>query len=418
VTRSVVRRRAPVVFASVTLRRRFSFVFALYFAIVLVGSALVIRQDQLRDEQIEREEQLLADGLDRGEEAEFADAQDRIRDLRNQLNAIIAATLAAALVTTVWAAFSLRRWVTRPLDRIGGAVRTVRGGARHTTVPITGPPEIARLAGDVENLRRLLNREILDAVRAREAVEERAKVLVSLQSQLEPEFEELPNEWTVAGQVEAAEGVVAGDCYDVVRVSASQLALVVVDISGHGAVPGILALRCRELLRAALRNDFDPGACVQWARQQLDDLGDETFLSAFVAVADLATGGLRYANAGHPPALLCGKSEAVELMPTGPIVGPIDGSWRTGHTQLATGDTLAIYTDGLIDVRNDQREEYGLDRLVDLVCGASCDDADAIVKRTLDDVTEFAPGRLRDDATILLLCRGPREDRPAVRRRA
>jgi serine phosphatase RsbU (regulator of sigma subunit) len=69
-------------------------------------------------------------------------------------------------------------------------------------------------------------------------------------------------------------------------------------------------------------------------------------------------------------------------------------------------------------VRNEQREVYGFDRLVDLVCSASCDDADAIVKRALDDVTEFAPGRLRDDATILLLCRGPREDRPAYRRRA
>jgi serine phosphatase RsbU (regulator of sigma subunit) len=221
----------------------------------------------------------------------------------------------------------------------------------------------------------------------------------------------------VAGQGEPAEGVVAGDCYDVVRVSASQLALLVVDISGHGAVPGILALRCRELLRAALRNNFEPGECVTWARHQLDDLGDETFLSAFVAVADLATGGLRYANAGHPPALLCASNEAIELMPTGPIVGPFDGTWRTAHTQLGVGDTLAVYTDGLVEVRNDQREEYGIDRLVDLVCGASCDEAEVIVKRALDEIGQFAVDRLRDDATVVLLCRGPRENRPPVKRR-
>jgi len=255
-------------------------------------------------------------------------------------------------------------------------------------------------------------------VRSREAVEENAGVLLTIQSHLEPELEELPDEWTVAAQVEAAEGVVAGDCYDVVRISASQLGLVVVDISGHGAVPGILALRCRELLRAALRNNFDPGACVQWAREQLDDLGDEIFLSAFVAVADLATGGVRYANAGHPPALLCSADEAQELMPTGPIVGPVDGSWTTAHEMLGRGDTLAIYTDGLIEVRNAQREQFGLDRLVTIVCSASCDEAEAIVKRSLDEVTGFAPGRLRDDATIVLLCRGPRENRPAVKRRA
>ena len=54
-------------------------------------------------------------------------------------------------------------------------------------------------------------------------------------------------------------------------------------------------------------------------------------------------------------------------------------------------------------------KEFGLQRLTDLVCGAAPDDADAIVKRCVDDVTSFAPGRLRDDVTIALLCRGPRE---------
>jgi serine phosphatase RsbU (regulator of sigma subunit) len=239
-------------------------------------------------------------------------------------------------------------------------------------------------------------------------------VLLSLRSQLEPDVEALPEEWTVAGQVEPAEGVVAGDCYDLVRISASQLGLVVVDISGHGAVPGVLALRCRELLRAALRNGLDPGASVHWAHDQLDDLGDETFLSAFVAVADLATGGLRYANAGHPPAILCAADVAVELPPTGPIVGPFEGRWQTAYARVAEGDTLAVHTDGLIEVRRADGEEFGLERLVEVVCRASCDDADAIVKGALDEITNFAPGRLRDDATIVLLCRGPRVSRPPV----
>jgi serine phosphatase RsbU (regulator of sigma subunit) len=196
--------------------------------------------------------------------------------------------------------------------------------------------------------------------------------------------------------------------------SASQLGLVVVDISGHGAVPGVLALRCRELLRAALRNGLDPGESVHWAHDQLDDLGDETFLSAFVAVADLATGGLRYANAGHPPPIVCTSDLVVELPPSGPIVGPVDGQWKTAYTRLAAGDTLAVYTDGVVDVRRDDGEEFGVERLVDVVSRASYDEADVIVKRALDEITGFAPGRLRDDATVVLLCRGPRVPRSLV----
>lgn len=398
-----------------TLRRRLFLVFAAYILVGVVGTGLVVRGVVLSDRAADREEALLerAD-LTTAEQADVQAAQDRRSELRTERNLVIAGMLVAISGLTIAAALLVRRSVTAPLDRIAQAVRDVRTGARHRSIPETGPPEIARLAGDVERLRRQLNSEVLDAVRAREAVEQSASVLLSLRSQLQPEVETLPEEWTVAGQVEPAEGVVAGDCYDLVRISASQLGVVVVDISGHGAVPGVLALRCRELLRAALRNGLDPGASVHWAHEQLDDLGEETFLSAFVAVADLATGGLRYANAGHPPATLCTTDVVVELPPTGPIVGPIDGHWKTAYTRLAAGDTLAVYTDGLVEVRREDGREFGLERLVDLVCRASADEADAIVKRTLDEIGNFAARRLRDDATIVLVCRGPRERRAPV----
>jgi sigma-B regulation protein RsbU (phosphoserine phosphatase) len=403
----------------VTLRRRLLLVFAAYVLVGLVGTGLVVRGVMLSDQAADREEAILerleVPELGAADEAALRSAQDRRDELRTERNLVIIGMVAAMSALTVGAALLVRRSVTAPLDRIARTVREVRVGARHTSIPAIGPPEIARLAHDVERLRRQLNSEVLDAVKAREAVEQSAGVLLSLRSELQPAFDPLPAEWTVAGQVEPAEGVVAGDCYDLVRMSASQLGLVVVDISGHGAVPGVLALRCRELLRAALRNGFDPGASVHWAHDQLDDLGDETFLTAFVAVADLATGGLRYANAGHPPPLLCASDVVVELPPTGPIVGPFDAEWRTAYTRLAAGDTLAVYTDGLVEVRRDGDEEFGVERLVDVVSGAGADEADAIVKRALDEIVGFATGRLRDDATIVLLCRGPRMNRPVAR---
>jgi serine phosphatase RsbU (regulator of sigma subunit) len=100
---------------------------------------------------------------------------------------------------------------------------------------------------------------------------------------------------------------------------------------------------------------------------------------------------------------------AVELETTGPIVGPFVGEWQNASAGLDPGDTLAVYTDGLIEVRNSAGQEFGVQRLTDLVCGAAPDDAEAIVKRCVDDVTSFAPGRLRDDVTIALLCRGRHE---------
>jgi sigma-B regulation protein RsbU (phosphoserine phosphatase) len=104
----------------------------------------------------------------------------------------------------------------------------------------------------------------------------------------------------------------------------------------------------------------------------------------------------------------CAGGRATELGPTGPIVGPFDGPWTSATFSIELGDTLAIYTDGVIEARNGDKEEFGGDRLRDLVCAASCDEAAAIAKRIIDEIGSFAPGRVHDDATIVLLCRGPR----------
>jgi serine phosphatase RsbU (regulator of sigma subunit) len=393
----------------VSLRRRLFLVSLVYLAVVVAGGAFVLRISTQRDDLVKQQRTLVAAApLDNAQQAELSATQNRLEDLRIQLNATIAIVLGLAFATTLAAAFLTRRWVTRPIERLARAVRSARVGRVGVIAP-QGPPEIADLARDVDAMRLQMNRALYDAVRARETIEQSASVVLQLRSELATGVEELPDGWTVAAQLQAAEGVVAGDCYDVIQLPASRLGLVVVDISGHGAVSGILALRCKELLRAGLRDGFEPDEAVLWASEQLDDLAEETFLTAFVAVIDLKTGDVTYANAGHPPALLCSPSHAAELAPTGPIVGPFAGPWQNASAGLDPGDTLAVYTDGLIEVRNAAGTEFGLQRLTDLVCGAAPDDAEAIVKRCVDDVTSFAPGRLRDDVTIALLCRGPGE---------
>jgi serine phosphatase RsbU (regulator of sigma subunit) len=396
---------------SVSLGRRFLLLSVLYLVIVLAGGAAVLRISAERDDAAAEQRDLIAGAqLTPAREAALRAADTRLDDLRTQLNITIGAVLGVAAATTIVAVLLVRSWVTRPLRRVRRAVRRARAG-RVGIVPPHGPPEIADLARDVDTMRLQMNRALYDAVRARETIEQSASVVLMLRSELAADVEDLPDGWTVAAQLQPAEGVVAGDCYDVIKFGPSMLGLMVVDISGHGAVPGILALRCKELLRAGLRDGLEPGEAVEWAAEQLDDLGEETFLTAFVAVVDLGTGHMRYASAGHPPALLCSPSHARELEPTGPIVGLFLETWPTATAALDPGDTLAVYTDGLIEVRNADQQEFGFERLTDVICEASCEEADLIVKRCIDDIASFAPGRLRDDVTVVMLCRPPRLSR-------
>jgi sigma-B regulation protein RsbU (phosphoserine phosphatase) len=334
-----------------------------------------------------------------------ASAARHLDSVRVALNTSFAIIVGLALIGALVAAFLIRRWVEIPIDGLAGEVRRVRAGALDSPISETGPPELARLAADVDAMRDRIREQLLESERSRQAVEQSAAVVLTLRSQLEPGVGPLPRGWTVAGALRAAEGVVAGDCYDLFVMKDQRLALLVVDIAGHGATEGILALRCKEVLRASLTAGNEPGEAIGLAADQLGNMGLEVFLTAFVAVIDTADGRVRYANAGHPPGYVITEDAAHELGPTGPLVGLLTSEWATAETYLPPGANLCVYTDGVVESRSPRNEFFGPARLVGLLQGARCDEAPAVVKRCLDEIDLFSPAGLRDDATIVVLCR-------------
>ncbi len=344
-------------------------------------------------------------GLATGLQGEADAAARHLDSVRSRLTALFFAITAIAIVGAVAAAFLIRRWVTVPIDALSDEVRRVRAGALDSPIRIPGPPELAALAGDVDAMRGRIREQLLESERSRQAVEQSAAVVLTLRSELEPDVGTIPDGWTVAGMLRAAEGVVAGDCYDLFVTRRDEIALIVVDIAGHGATEGILALRCKEVLRTWLMSGAEPGDALDATAELLGDMGDEVFLTAFVAVIDTAGGRARYANAGHPPAIVVSSGGTTELGPTGPLVGLLAPGWSTAESLIQPGDTLCAYTDGLTESRNGTSEFFGADRLVELLRGSRCDQAQAVVKRCMDEVEVFSSDGLRDDATIVVLCR-------------
>ncbi len=109
-------------------------------------------------------------------------------------------------------------------------------------------------------MQRTISHQRDDAIRAREAIEQSAILAVQVRSELASDLGDYPDGWTMAAGLRAAEGVVAGDCYDVSLVSPTTIAIIVLDIAGHGAQSAVAALKCKELLKAALRSGLEPGA--------------------------------------------------------------------------------------------------------------------------------------------------------------
>jgi serine phosphatase RsbU (regulator of sigma subunit)/CHASE3 domain sensor protein len=336
-------------------------------------------------------------------------ARDESGTARSRLALAGFVTFALALASFVALAFLVRAWVTVPIAALSGAVRSVRGGRLDEPVQLAEPPELAALADDIDAMRLRLVRLATDSERAREAMEQNAAVVLTLGAQSRPEPVRLPADWSLAGEIRPAEGLIAGDTYDFVPLTDGAVGLVVVDISGHGAVAGIVALRGKELLRAALALGVPPGDAIGTAANQLRDLGDEVFLSAFVAVLDPVRGSLTYANAGHPPAFHYRAERVDELGPTGPILGPFPAAWSSVAVSIGPGEALAIFTDGMFEPRDEDRVPFGEGRLRDLARPRPGDRAETIVLRCLDAVEDASAGRrLPDDATLVVLSRhGP-----------
>jgi sigma-B regulation protein RsbU (phosphoserine phosphatase) len=251
-------------------------------------------------------------------------------------------------------------------------------------------------------MRRRILQEVEEAERAREALADRGMVVLTLREELAAAPPVLPPGVTIAGRFAPAQGIVAGDWFDVLRLDADRVAVALVDVSGHGAGVGAFALRTKALTLAAIQS-HDPGDAFGWVADRLGDTGEQ-FLTGIILVLDAASGTVRYASAGHPPLLLAGLTGIIELGPTGPLLGPINGRWATEEIDLARGGALVAYSDGLIEARNDDGVPFGVAGLVDVVERTQLGGPDAVADACLDAVQRHQVTR-EDDLTLLVVSR-------------
>jgi serine phosphatase RsbU (regulator of sigma subunit)/CHASE3 domain sensor protein len=307
----------------------------------------------------------------------------------------------AALLILVLVLAALDRWVIEPVQRLSRAVRTVAAGDLTEPVTVDGPREVVDLAADVEAMRLRIVAELEEMRRANEALEQQAPLVVGLRDVLVPSIA-APASIELDSLFLPAEGVLAGDWFDLWTLDDGRVAVVVVDISGHGADAGLFALRLKDLLVSSLAIFPQPGAALGWVADRLGDTG-ERFATIFLAVIDPDRGRMAYASAGHPAVLLASPSRIVSLLPTGPLLGPLRSGWETRNVELDRDAVLVAYTDGLIEARSEAGEEFGSTRLLEVVTrlrsGRPCD----VVEGCRSELEAFAAGRYQDDVTLVAL---------------
>ena len=221
---------------------------------------------------------------------------------------------------------------------------------------------------------------------------------------------ELPPDTPVdAGAVLESYCHLSGDLFGWRGESNGKLTLWLIDVSGHGVRAGFAAVVMKLLLA-----EMDPGLPLTEIPRQLENRfqaarnpDDSTFLyatGAFLRIAD--DGGIDYVSAGHQPLLMCREDGTVEsLDATGMPIALIPGErWEGGETRLAKGDTLLLFSDGLVELRNDVEEEFGVDRVADVLRrGGPASEIGENLLRAIEDFHDLE--RLDDDLSLIVLQR-------------
>src|SRR5205823_3139039 len=150
-----------------------------------------------------------------------------------------------------------------------------------------------------------------------------------------------------------------GDYFDFVHRPDGRMYFVIADVSGKGITAGLMMAGLQASFRIFCKNDPAPAELISQLNDALKDtLPQSKFVTLFLGRLDLATGVIEYANAGHTPPLWLRSDAVEELAETDLVLGIVThADFRAHKLQLAPGDALVLFTDGVTEAE----DEDGLD---------------------------------------------------------
>lgn len=305
--------------------------------------------------------------------------------------------------------FVTRNLLTTPMCDFNGKPIGVLQAVNKSGGPFSPQDEmLAQLLADqggVAIQRYLLQQAAIQSVEFKREMELARKV----QDRLIPEHPpEMPGLEAVGWTSPAS--ITGGDCFDLWRISDGQLGIFLGDASGHGLAPALVVSQARTLIRALSEIDCNP----QWLLSRVNarlvnDLEDSRFVTAFSGCMT-TDGVLNWWSAGHGPIFLRRKADApLEMLtPQSPPIGidPDMGDGEPAVEPLEVGGQLIVPSDGIFEAMDPQREQYGVERLSDLLDRCRNDSPSAtlacIRKAMIDWQGHEEPA---DDQTVVIVRR-------------
>ena len=326
----------------------------------------------------------------------------------------IAIVLTASMLVAI--ARLLESMVTRHLDETNDALGRITAGDLEARAAVEGTSELKKLSTGINTTVDALNRWIAEAETRMDSELAAARAIqeASLPTEL-PSFPE-QERFDIYASMRAAREV-GGDFYDYFLVDRPDteggterwLVLIVADVSGKGVPASLFMMKAKAMLRDAIirsLKEYDRDTLEPVNRALCEGNDEFMFVTTWCAVINCGTGHMRYVNAGHNQPLLGRDGRWILLggMSGVPLGMRKDATYRMFTRDLEPGDQLLVYTDGVIEARDDERTLFGERRLLEAVEASEATSPHELTDDVLAAVDGFAGSEPpSDDITVLAL---------------
>lgn len=325
-------------------------------------------------------------------------------------------TAAVLLLLLAALYFASRRAADRfisPILTLRAGVRDIAEGNLDRKIDLRTGDEIGELADSFNDMTRKLKLYIKNLA---ETTAEKERIATELDLAARIQAGILPNDFPVqegfdlfATMHPAKE--VGGDFYDFFFLDDTRLLVTIGDVSDKGVPAALFMVRAKTVLGSSVLTAEKEGGtladAVMMANDELCRNNEEgLFVTVFTAIIDTDARKVTYVNAGHNlPAIVSGKGEA-RCLPKGcdPMLAAMEGlSFEEETCELAPGDALFLYTDGVTEAENPEKEMFSKERMLGTLGRFAGKSARSIVEGVLAEVQEHAAGQQSDDITMLCI---------------
>jgi sigma-B regulation protein RsbU (phosphoserine phosphatase) len=295
--------------------------------------------------------------------------------------------------------------MTRNLTSLTDGAEQLARGNLETRVPVQSSDEFGQLALSFNRMARDLKVQQENLVK-QERLQKELEMCHHIQKEMLPSHPlHLPFAEIHGVSIPARE--VGGDFFNYFCLEEHKVALLIGDVSGKGVPAALLMANIQATLRAKLPLSDDLSALMKQLDDEIDkNTPSESYLTLFVAILDGEEKTLRWVNAGHNTQYILKEDGKLEhLSSTGRPVGLLPGGdYEERVVSLDNGDSIFLYTDGLVEAENRLEQEFGDQRLETLLLEGRNEPSEALLARVEQSVCTHRGAReTHDDATMVIL---------------